>query len=87
MLKTIELACILFVIELRLRLLDKGVHLKLACMLLLMPSLGYGLPGHILRFCGIEIKSDFIQKNENPCEDQMYFFNDKMKYFEDVVDD
>lgn len=54
----------------RYKLTQNTIHFSMALSLALTPCLVYGIPGHLLKCCQLELKSDFIQKNEDPSQDK-----------------
>jgi hypothetical protein len=48
------------VLGLKMRLLENRIHFSLAFMIILTPSIMFGIQGHLLKMCNLEIKSDFI---------------------------
>ena len=55
---------------LKLRFADSQLtRLGLQLVLLFSPVVAFGLPGHLMKMCGLDIMGDFIQKEEDPEED------------------
>jgi len=59
---------IVFFLRFKSQLLE--VHLPIGIMLMLTPSIGFAFPGIFLKKLGIEISTDFIQKDEDPNEEE-----------------
>lgn len=45
------------------------VHMFLGFILMMTPAVAFGFPGILLKKCGLEIKTDFIRKDEDPNEE------------------
>lgn len=46
-----------------------NVHLSILVGCLVSPTIAFSIHGYVLKKCGLEIQTDFITKNEDPCQD------------------
>ena len=53
----------------KLKLEFHQVHALILASLFVSPTIAFSIHGYVLKRCGLEIQTDFITKNEDPCQD------------------
>lgn len=48
---------------------SEPIHLSVMISCLIAPTIAFSVHGYVLKRCGLEIQTDFITKNEDPCQD------------------